>query len=73
MHPGAALYTAPEIKRAVQIGQAEMGEVLISLHEADDPMFGIDVVPFLATNFDQARKLWAVSKLAIQHKFALHG
>jgi TRAP-type C4-dicarboxylate transport system substrate-binding protein len=73
MHPGAALYTATEIKRAVQIGQAEMGEVLISLHEADDPMFGIDIVPFLATNFDQARKLWAVSKLAIQHKFALQG
>src|SRR5262245_57954947 len=73
IYPGAALYTAPEIKRAVQIGQAEMGEVLISLHEADDLSFGIDVVPVLATNFDQARKLWAVSKLAIQHKFALQG
>jgi TRAP-type C4-dicarboxylate transport system substrate-binding protein len=56
VHPGAALFAAPEIKRVVQIGQAKMGEVLISLHEADDPMFGIDVIPFLATSFDQARK-----------------
>jgi TRAP-type C4-dicarboxylate transport system substrate-binding protein len=71
VHPGAALFTAPEIKRVVQIGQAKMGEVLISLHEADDPMFGIDVIPFLATSFDQARKLWAASKPAIETKFAL--
>jgi TRAP-type C4-dicarboxylate transport system substrate-binding protein len=71
VHPGAALFAAPEIKRVVQIGQAKMGEVLISLHEADDPMFGIDVIPFLATSFDQARKLWAASKPAIENRFAL--
>jgi TRAP-type C4-dicarboxylate transport system substrate-binding protein len=73
VHPGATLYSAPEIKRVVQIGRAKMGEVLISLHEADDPMFGIDVVPFLATSFDQANKLWAVSKPSIEKKFAAHG
>jgi len=73
VHPGAALYSAPEIKRVVQIGHAKMGEVLISLHEADDPMFGIDVVPFLATSFDQARKLWAISKPSIEKKFAAQG
>jgi TRAP-type C4-dicarboxylate transport system substrate-binding protein len=71
VHPGAALYAAPEIKRVVQIGQAKMGEVLISLHEADDPLFGIDVIPFLATSFDQARKLWAASKPAIENRFAV--
>jgi TRAP-type transport system periplasmic protein len=71
VHPGAALYAAPEIKRVVQIGQAKMGEVLISLQEADDPIFGIDVIPFLATSFDQARNLWAASKPAIENRFAL--
>jgi TRAP-type C4-dicarboxylate transport system substrate-binding protein len=73
VHPDAALYTAPEIKRIVQIGHANMGEVLISLHEADDPIFGIDVVPFLATSFDQAQKLWAVTKPSIEKKFAAQG
>lgn len=34
-------------------------------------MFGIDVVPFLATSFDQARKLWAASKSAIENRFVL--
>jgi TRAP-type C4-dicarboxylate transport system substrate-binding protein len=70
VYPGASLYTAPEIKHVVQIGQAKIGEVLISLHEADDPIFGVDVVPFLATSFDQARKLWAASRVAIEKKLA---
>ena len=51
VHADASLFKAPEIKRAVQTGQAQMGEVLISLHENEDPIFGIDVVPFLATSF----------------------
>ena len=51
VHPGASLFKAPDIKRAVQTGQAQAGEVLISIHENEDPVFGIDVVPFLATSF----------------------
>jgi len=50
-----------------------MGEVLISLHDNEDPMFGIDVVPFLAASYDEARKLWAASKPAIERKFAAQG
>jgi len=70
LHPAASLYTAPEIKRVVQMGEAKMGEVLLSFHETEDPMFGIDVVPFLATSFDQAQKLWTASRPAIEKKLA---
>ena len=73
VHPNASLFKAPEIKRAVQTRQAQMGEVLISLHENEDPMFGIDVVPFLATSFDEARKLWTASKPAVEKKLASQG
>lgn len=66
VHPNAALFKAPDIKRAVQTGQAQAGEVLISLHENENPVFGIDVVPFLASSFDQAKKLWDASKPAIE-------
>jgi TRAP-type C4-dicarboxylate transport system substrate-binding protein len=51
VHGNASLFKAPEIKRAVMTGQAQIGEVLMSLHENEDPVFGIDVVPFLATSF----------------------
>ncbi|MDI4664850.1 TRAP transporter substrate-binding protein [Xanthobacter autotrophicus] len=73
LHPNASLFKAPEIKRAVQTGQAQAGEVLISLHENEDPIFGVDVVPFLATSFEQARKLWAASRPAVEKKLASQG
>jgi TRAP-type C4-dicarboxylate transport system substrate-binding protein len=73
VHPAASLFKAPEIKRAVQTGQAQAGEVLISLHENEDPLFGLDVVPFLATSYPQSLKLWHASKPAIEKKLAAQG
>ena len=57
----------------MRIGQAQVGEVLLSLHENEDPMLGIDVVPFLATSYAEARRLWAASKPAIEKKLASQG
>jgi TRAP-type C4-dicarboxylate transport system substrate-binding protein len=73
VHPAASLFKAPEIKRAVQTGQAQVGEVLISLHENEDPIFGIDVVPFVATSYPEALKLWKASKPAVEKKLASQG
>src|ERR1700741_408086 len=73
VHPAASLFKAPEIKRAVATGQAQAAEDLTSLHENEDPMFGIDAVPFLATSYPQAKKLWLASKPAIEKKLASQG
>lgn len=73
LHPNASLFKAPEIKRAVQTGQAQAGEVIISIHENEDPVFGVDVVPFLATSFDQSKKLWVASRPALEKKLATQG
>src|SRR5436190_20334822 len=47
VHGGASLFKGPEIKRAVATGQAQVGEVLISILEHEDPIYGIYVVPFV--------------------------
>ena len=73
VHPAASLFKAPEIKRAVQTGQVQIGEVLMSLHENEDPIYGIDVIPFLATSYPEAIKLWSVSKPVIEKKLASQG
>jgi TRAP-type C4-dicarboxylate transport system substrate-binding protein len=73
IHAGASLFKGPEIKRAVATGQAQTGEVLISILENEDPIFGIDVVPFLATSFPEAMKLWKASRPAIEKKLAAQG
>ena len=50
-----------------------MGEVLLSIHENEDPVFGIDVVPFLAASFPEAMKLYKASKPAIEKKLDAQG
>ena len=73
VHPNASLFKAPDIKRAVATGQAQMGEVLLSIHENEDAVFGIDVIPFLATSFPDSMKLYKASKPAIEKKLAAQG
>lgn len=73
IHPGGALFKAPDIKRAVQTGQAQIGEILISNFENEDPVYGVDVVPFLATSFADAKKLWAAQKPVLEKKLAAQG
>ncbi len=73
VHPNATLFPATAIKSAVRIGQAQIGEVLVSLHDNEDPIFGVDVVPFLAASYEEARKLWEASRPAIERKFAAQG
>lgn len=73
IHPGASLFKAPEIKRAVQTGQVQAGEVLMVNIENEIPIFGVDGVPFLATSFDSAIKLWAAQKPLLEKKLADQG
>lgn len=58
VHAGGSLFKGGEIKRAVQTGQAPIGERLLSAHANENPLFGVDSVPFLATSFDASEKLW---------------
>jgi TRAP-type C4-dicarboxylate transport system substrate-binding protein len=73
VHAGASLFKAPEIKRAVQSGQAQIGEILISGYSNEDPIFGADSVPFLATSYADAAKLWKVSRKPLEDRFAKQG
>lgn len=66
VHPGGSLYRGDEIKRAVQTGQAQIGERLISALSNEDPLFGVDAIPFLASDFEAARLLHEASKPALE-------
>ena len=60
-HPGGSLFAGNDIKRAVQTGQALIGERLMSAHQNENPLFGIDSLPFLVSSYDEAEKLWALA------------
>ncbi len=73
LHPNASLFKAPEIKRAVQGGQAQAGEILLVNYENEDPLYGLDGIPFLATSYKDSFKLYKASRKAIEAKLAKQG
>ena len=72
-HPGGSLFGGAEIYGAVRRGVAPIGERLISALSNDDPIYGLDSVPFLATSFADARKLYAASKPNLEKKLDAAG
>jgi TRAP-type C4-dicarboxylate transport system substrate-binding protein len=60
-HPSGSLFKGNEIKRAVQTGQANIGERLLSAHQNENPIYGVDSIPFLVSSFDEHEKLWAIA------------
>jgi len=73
VHDSGSLFKANEIKRAVQGGQADIGEIIISGFSNEDPMFAIDAIPFLATGYPEAKKLAKVAKAATEGRLAKQG
>jgi TRAP-type C4-dicarboxylate transport system substrate-binding protein len=68
IHSGASLIKHNEIPKAVRSQQVPIGEVFIGIMGNDDPIYKLDNIPFLATDFDQAKKLYAISKAALEAK-----
>jgi len=73
VHSNASLFKAPEIKRAVQGGQVQAGEILLVNFENEDPLYGIDGIPFLATSYGSAFKLYKASRKTLDEHFAKQG
>jgi TRAP-type C4-dicarboxylate transport system substrate-binding protein len=73
VHSAGSLVKHPEIKNALKRGIAPIGEFLISLHANESPIYSVDSVPFLATGYDAARKLYAAQKPALEKKLAEEG
>jgi TRAP-type C4-dicarboxylate transport system substrate-binding protein len=73
VHPNASLFKAPEIKRAVQGGQAQIGEILMVNFQNEWGVWGADGLPFLATSYDDAMKLWRAQRPMVEKKLAEQG
>ena len=73
VHANASLFKAPEIKRAVQGGQAQIGEVLLVNYQNEWQPYGIDGIPFLADSYASSMKLYRASKPALEKKLGEQG
>ncbi len=73
VHPNASLFKANEIKRAVQSGQTQAGEFILSLFSNEAPVFGVDSIPFLATSYADSKRLDTASRELLTKTLAAQG
>src|SRR6478735_3608573 len=73
VHPNASLFKANEIKRAVQGGQAQIGEILLTNYQNEWQIYGLDGIPFLADSYPEALKLYKAQKPALEKKLGEQG
>jgi TRAP-type C4-dicarboxylate transport system substrate-binding protein len=73
VHSNASLIKHPEIKRAVQTGQVNIGQILISVLANENPIFAFDSNPFLAPNYPAAKKLLRVARPYVEKRLDAQG
>lgn len=73
LHTNNTLVAFATIRRAVQQGQVQIGETLLSLHANEDVVAEADAIPFLAVGYDQAARLYAAQKPHLERRFAQIG
>jgi TRAP-type transport system periplasmic protein len=62
VHNSSSLFRHPEIKKAVQTGQIEMGEVQLSSYANEEELYNYDNVPFMATTYEEETALWEATR-----------
>jgi TRAP-type C4-dicarboxylate transport system substrate-binding protein len=73
VHANGSLFKANEIKRAVQGGQAQIGEILLVNLENENALFGADGIPFLAVSYAESKKLAGAQKPLLDKLFGAQG
>jgi TRAP-type transport system periplasmic protein len=65
VHSNGSLVKMPEMRRAVQTGQVQMAEMLVSVLSNENPLFGFDSVPGLVGSYAEAQKLYGAAKASL--------
>ena len=73
VHANGSLFKANEIKRAVQGGQAQIGEILLVNLENENAIFGADGIPFLAVSYAESKKLAGAQKPLLDKLLGVQG
>ncbi|MGR3485615.1 MAG: TRAP transporter substrate-binding protein [Paracoccaceae bacterium] len=73
VHSAGSLFPHSEIKNAVRSGQVPIGEFFLSTLSNEDAAFGLDSQPFVATSYEDARRLWDAQEPVIAELLAEQG
>lgn len=73
IHSGGSLLPMPQIKRGVQTGQVQLGEILLAAYANEDVFFDADSIPQLVSNLAEAKKLSDLQRPFIEQRLARQG
>jgi TRAP-type C4-dicarboxylate transport system substrate-binding protein len=73
VHPAGSLIKPAEIFNGVRSGKAGAGEVIMSGLAKEHPLFGMDALPFIVSGYEDARRMWDVSRPSIEKALTERG
>lgn len=73
VHPNQSLIKHAETKNSVRRGTVPIGEILLSRLGNEHPIYGLDSVPFLATSYEDARRLYETQRPVLEELLAEEG
>jgi len=73
VHSNGSLFKLPEINRAVQTGQVPIGETNLPAYGNESPFYEIDVVMLLVKSYDDALRLWQLSRPYVEKRLDEQG
>lgn len=73
VHHFGSLFGNPIVLESTRNGLVEMGAELMNASANQDPLWAIDGIPFLVTSYDDAWKLWEITREPLTEKLAASG
>lgn len=73
LHSNASLLPMGQIKRGVQTGQVQLGEILLSAYGNEDPFLDVDSIPALVADYRAVRRLADLAKPYIEQRLSRQG
>jgi TRAP-type C4-dicarboxylate transport system substrate-binding protein len=73
LHPNNTMVKLNEMRAAVQGGQIEAGETIMSSLVGEMPITGADSVPFVVSSYADARRMWRHQRPLVEKHFAERG
>ena len=71
--PNNTLAKLNEIRAAVQSGQAQAGESIMTSMTTEIPLAGADSVPFIVSSYADAKRMWRFQRPLLEKHFAQRG
>ncbi|HEX6706876.1 MAG TPA: TRAP transporter substrate-binding protein [Albitalea sp.] len=73
VHPNNGLVKLAEMRAAVESGQVEAGETIMSSLVREIPVAGADSVPFIVSSYADARRMWRCQRPLVERHFVRRG